>query len=260
MINPQLLDYVTKESARGVSHADIEKAAVAAGWNAAEVAVALGNPVPQVAIKYAGFWVRFVAVMVDGVVLIIPAAILSGILGGISIGFHLSSVFSHMLSFITNIMVWIYFILMTHYNGATLGKMLVGITVRSDTNGKLTIGQVILRETVGKLISSIIFSIGYIMAAFTKNKQALHDKLAHSVVVYKDPSNPNKAGIIIGTIIAVIIPGIIIVGILSSIVLVSLSVARQKGMETRANYNSYNAINNHDFGTPDNPGILVQPK
>ncbi len=241
MKNQQLIDYVQKELARGVSKEDIERTAVAGGWSAMDVADALGTPlVPTAPIKYAGFWIRFVALMVDSVILFLPSLIFSSFLGFITIALGLSGNmgFSIFQSFLSMILYWVYFILMTHYVGATLGKMLVGITVRSDVNGKLSLGRVILRETIGRLASVIIIFIGYIMVAFTPKKQALHDMIAHSVVIYKDPAHPNKTGIIIGTIIAVIIPGIALLGIISSIVLVSLSVARQKGFQAQMKYNT----------------------
>ena len=118
---------------------------------------------------------------------------------------------------------------MTYYNGASLGKMIVGIKVQSADGQKLSPGQVVLRETIGKIISGIIIYIGYIMAGFTKNKRALHDMMAKTVVVYKDPSRAKNAGLIIGIVLACVLPGIAIIGILSSIVLVSLNVARGKG-------------------------------
>jgi Tfp pilus assembly protein PilE len=145
---------------------------------------------------------------------------------------------------------------MTYYKGATLGKMMVGITVKADDFQKLSFGRVLLRETIGKFVSSIILGIGYIIAGVTQRKQALHDKFAHSVVVYKDPSNPSKAGLIIGIIIAAILPALAILGILASVVLVSLNVARQKGQDAkimselnsiRASAELYYSTNNNSY-------------
>jgi uncharacterized RDD family membrane protein YckC len=38
-------------------------------------------------------------------------------------------------------------------------------------------------RAVGKIISSLIFGIGFLMALFTNNKQSLHDKIASTFVV-----------------------------------------------------------------------------
>jgi uncharacterized RDD family membrane protein YckC len=94
-------------------------------------------------------------------------------------------VFSSMISLI---LTFLYYCLLTHYKGATYGKMFMGIEVRSVDNQRLSLSKVIIRETIGKIVSSIIFCIGYIMVAFTEKKQGLHDLMASSVVVYKDPT------------------------------------------------------------------------
>lgn len=183
-----------------------------------------------VTLKYAGFWIRFIASMVDGVILIIPSILIQIIVDG-PIG--------NILYFI---LTYLYFILMTEHKGATLGKMFVGLTVKSDDLQKLSIGKIILRETVGKWISAIILGIGYYMVGFTAKKQGLHDMMAHSVVVYKDPSKKYTARIVIATIIAVVLPALIFLGIMASVVLVSLDTARTKNNQTVTS-TSVNEIN-----------------
>jgi len=208
-----------------VSAAPIIQAPIQTPINTAPVA-------PVTPVKYAGFWVRYVAYVIDYLIIAIPVGILSSIaLGLISVAAggqnNLAIFFS---DFAILFIFWIYFVLMTHYAGATLGKMLVGIRVQSDTFGRLSFGRVLLRETIGKFISGLIFSIGFIIAGFTDRKRALHDMFAHSVVVYKNPEKPHGAGLVVGIIIATILPLIAILGILSSIVLVSLNTARQLGV------------------------------
>ena len=189
-------------------------------------------PTPQV--KHAGFWIRFVAIMVDGLVINIAGTILAFIFGmvlaipGSGNPEKIITIFAYVVAILGS---WAYYIIMTHRYGATLGKMLVGITVKSDDYEKLSLGRIILRETIGKIISAIIICIGYIMAAFTERKQALHDKMAHSVVVYKDPTGPHGKGLVIGVIIAVIVPVIAVIGIMASVVLTSLEAAREKASD-----------------------------
>jgi len=67
--------------------------------------------------------------------------------------------------------------------GQTVGKMAVGIKV-VDKEGKTpTLGQAALREIVGKTISAIILYIGFLMIAWDKQKQGLHDKIAETYIV-----------------------------------------------------------------------------
>jgi type II secretory pathway pseudopilin PulG len=126
---------------------------------------------------------------------------------------------------------------MTNTKGATLGKMALGLKVQSVNGGKLSLGKIITRETIGKILSAIILLIGYMMAGFTQKKQALHDKLAGSVVVYKtdETGSPKHVGkiVLIALIPIIILVAIAVVGILSSVVLVSLNVARQKGADAQ---------------------------
>jgi type II secretory pathway pseudopilin PulG len=91
------------------------------------------------------------------------------------------------------------------------------------------LSSLIIRETVGKILSFIIIGIGYIMVAFTAKKQGLHDMLAHTVVVYKKPGEKLGGLAIAAIIVACILPAVAILGILASVVLASLSVARTKG-------------------------------
>ncbi len=191
---------------------------------------------PQPPVKYAGFWVRYVAAAVDGIILAVPIIIIEFVLGASTITTINSSatmspnIAAQFTGTAINLLVtWIYYVFMTNAFGATLGKMLVGIHVQANNGQKLALGNILLRETIGKLISAMLLLIGYIMAAFTSQKQALHDKIAGSVVVYKDPSHPSRIGLVVGIIIAVIIPLIAILGILASVVLVSLSTARMQG-------------------------------
>jgi type II secretory pathway pseudopilin PulG len=111
--------------------------------------------------------------------------------------------------------------------------MLVGITVKSEDFQHLSLGRVLLRETIGKFVSEIILCIGYIMAGFTAKKQGLHDKFARTVVIYKDPAQSHRVGLIVGIVIAAILPIIAIIGILASVVLVSLNTARTKAQDAR---------------------------
>lgn len=66
------------------------------------------------------------------------------------------------------------------------------------------------------------------MAALTNRKRALHDMISGTVVIYKDSNTKMSKGAIIGIIVAICLFFVVIFGILASIVLVSLSSARDK--------------------------------
>jgi hypothetical protein len=150
--------------------------------------------------------------------------------------------FNILLRLVFIALAWSYFIVMTKKYGATLGKKAFGLEVRSDKSESLSWGQVILRETIGKIVSYIIIYIGFIMAGFTGRKQALHDKIAGTVVVYKDPNKKLGAGAVVLIIIACLLPIIAIVGIFVSIVLMSLGSARNKAQDAAAAASVVSAI------------------
>lgn len=198
-------------------------------------------------IKYAGFWIRWIANFIDGIVVGIPLLIIF-----LPIGFILAASMGSdkaaglpwpinlSIRLLEAIIGWTYYIFMTNRYQATLGKMVVGIKVVSDKAESLNLGQIILRETLGKFLSGITLGIGYIMAGFTKRKQALHDMIAKTTVIYKDPNKKMSGCVITAVILACMLPIIAIIGILASIVLVSLSSAKNKAADssTRANLSS----------------------
>ncbi|MBL1214413.1 MAG: RDD family protein [Ignavibacteriae bacterium] len=86
---------------------------------------------------------------------------------------------------LTIIIKWLYFALMeSSKKQATLGKMIIGIMV-TDLYGKRITFAKASGRFFSKFISGFILNIGYIIAAFTEKKQALHDMIAGCLVVNK---------------------------------------------------------------------------
>lgn len=172
--------------------------------------------IKPIQVEYAGFWVRFAAVLIDGFVLFIPNIIIQTIFGK-SIG-----------GFLAYVLMWTYAIYMLNTKQATLGKMAVGLKVTTADGSKPTIGKLALREILGKILNAFTLGIGYIMVAFTKKKQGLHDMIADTVVTY-DPNRKKRPWLVVlGIIFALIIPTI---GILAGIILVSTNTARNKAQD-----------------------------
>jgi uncharacterized RDD family membrane protein YckC len=67
---------------------------------------------------------------------------------------------------------------------ATLGKRALDIVV-TDIDGKRVSFARAAGRNLGKIVSAIIYYVGFIMIAFTKKKQGLHDMMANCVVVKK---------------------------------------------------------------------------
>ena len=68
----------------------------------------------------------------------------------------------------------------------TLGKRAFGLTVTDLSGARISFGRATGRY-FGKLVSGMTFYLGFLMAAFTMRKQALHDLLAGTLVLQRPP-------------------------------------------------------------------------
>ncbi|MFZ5970509.1 MAG: RDD family protein [Bacteroidota bacterium] len=128
--------------------------------------------------SYAGFWIRFVAYIVDSMVLWLIQIVLSFMFYGDY------SVYGGglMLSLISLAVGVGYFAGMeSSARQATLGKMLFRLKVGDDQGYQITFGNALGRY-FGKILSALILFIGFFMAGWDDKKQALHDKLAGTYV------------------------------------------------------------------------------
>lgn len=155
--------------------------------------------------NYAGFWKRFVAIIIDGIILgilnwLIIAPILAAI--GISSGFSISDLASgnfdpEQLAGMLSAMFGIGWVISTALNifyhslfeaskfQGSIGKIALGMKVTDLSGNKIDLMKALIRN-VCKIISGAIIAIGYIMAGFTDKKQALHDMIASTLVVNKN--------------------------------------------------------------------------
>ena len=149
--------------------------------------------------RYAGFWRRFFALWIDSFVLGIIVGPIYAIAGGGGVALFsaanseramadavtASSGIMVLLSLVIMPLMVLYFCIMES-SGAqgTLGKLILGIKVTDLAGQRISFGKALGRN-LAKLLSSMILSIGYLMAAFTERKQALHDIVAGCLVVSK---------------------------------------------------------------------------
>jgi uncharacterized RDD family membrane protein YckC len=153
--------------------------------------------------EYAGFGLRLGAFLIDGIIVSVAFYALLAILALVGIGTAagmdafesgaepspamIGMMGGFFMFAILGVLViqWLYFALMeSSAKQATLGKMATNIIVTDMHGDRLTFGKATGRY-FGKLISGLILYIGYIMAAFTEKKQALHDLMAGTLVVKK---------------------------------------------------------------------------
>jgi len=135
--------------------------------------------------RYAGFWIRVLARLIDSVLLWIVFFFLAmgfgGLFGVLRSG--AAGVFSSVFLF-SSLGAAAYEILLLARYGATLGKMALGIRVITASGGPLTLGLAAGRY-LAQLVSSATLTIGYLMAAFDPEKRSLHDRICNTRVVLK---------------------------------------------------------------------------
>ncbi|HZZ36034.1 MAG TPA: RDD family protein [Caulobacteraceae bacterium] len=132
--------------------------------------------------NYGGFWIRFLALVVDSLIVGIGFFLIVTLLG--VMGLELFS--PELILFVMGLLYWAF--MQASARQATYGKSLVGLKVTGSNGERLSIARALARE-VAKILSSLTFLIGYVLAAFTKRKQALHDLIASTYVVRAEPGH-----------------------------------------------------------------------
>lgn len=146
---------------------------------------------PATVERYGGFWIRFVAVVIDSFIVsavVYPVSFIIAI-GIAGAGYAVSmprmgvqlvtmvSAFS--LGIVGN---WLYeAMLLSSSRQATIGKLILHLRVTDLDGHRISFGRATARH-FAKYLSGMILAIGYIMAAFTARHQALHDMIAGTLV------------------------------------------------------------------------------
>ena len=151
-----------------------------AGWAATPEA----PPGPAQGLRYAGFWVRLVAFILDGIVLWVISAALSPLFGGSMVslegGTYSVNTTGSTVSAVANL---VYFVGFWAWRGQSPGMIPFNMRiVLADDGGKVDVVRVLLRY-VGLIISIVALLLGVIWIAFDRRKQGWHDKIAGTVVV-----------------------------------------------------------------------------
>lgn len=143
-------------------------------------------------VVHAGFWKRFAAIFIDGVIVGLVGGVIGGVIGALfglaMFGGGMDPTAGALLSNGVNIVVGIVLGLL-YYGGfhssssqATPGKLLIGIKVARSHGERLTPMRAGARF-LATYLNLFTFGIGWVLAAFTERKQALHDLLCDTVVV-----------------------------------------------------------------------------
>jgi uncharacterized RDD family membrane protein YckC len=149
--------------------------------------------------RYGGFWIRFLARVIDTILLGIAGMIiripLMLLVGGVGLGLSnaqdptaalaaLPALFGVLgLSILINIaLAFFYEIYFLTSRGATPGKMALGLKVIRADGGPITMGLAVGRY-FAYILSSFTFFIGFIIAGFDDQKRSLHDRICDTRVI-----------------------------------------------------------------------------
>ena len=153
-------------------------------------------------VVYAGFWLRFVAYLIDRVILgifttavLVPfffllggAALIDALIRNRGQGIEPGQLgglimIAMLISLIAGLVQWLYYAyLESGEKQATWGKQALGLYVTDLQGNRITFGRASGRF-FAKFITGLTMGIGYIMAGFTERKQALHDMIANCLVL-----------------------------------------------------------------------------
>jgi uncharacterized RDD family membrane protein YckC len=155
-------------------------------------------------VAYAGFWLRFVAYIIDGIVsgiafliLLIPLFVLTGagaalgkLISGEDVNDDLAAFLGvgFILGFLGIVVVvsWLYYAVSESSSWqATPGKKILNLIVTDMAGRRISFARASGRYFAKIITGMIPLFIGYIMAGFTEKKQALHDMIASCLVLRK---------------------------------------------------------------------------
>ena len=158
--------------------------------------------------QYGGFWMRFLARVIDALVLMIPAvtvmilvlgtSFFTSVMGGDFSVFTNGTPMFIVAGLINALMYASYEAFLTSTYGGTLGKMALGLRVILPDGGMLNLQQALIRHLIyngGSIIGALLPLAGVlnllwiladnVSAAFDPQKRALHDRIANTFVVKK---------------------------------------------------------------------------
>ena len=142
-----------------------------------------GQPYP-----FKGFWIRFVASFIDGIILLILIILLASIsfvIFGAALGEGAGVGMFLLVLILASIATILYKPIMeaSEYQG-TVGKYALGMKVVDQNGQRITMTSSFLR-TILYIIGAqgFLLCLGVVMIGFTEYKQGLHDILANTYVV-----------------------------------------------------------------------------
>jgi uncharacterized RDD family membrane protein YckC len=141
-------------------------------------------------VNYQGVGLRFVATLIDSVLLAIPACVMGFVIAGAtdsttSSGFALEGA-PALLYFVLIFGLWLgYYTLLEGLIGGTLGKLVLGMRVLREDGGKIGLQEALIRNLLRIPDAFFFYLIGVVSILTSPVKQRIGDRVARTVVVRK---------------------------------------------------------------------------
>jgi uncharacterized RDD family membrane protein YckC len=148
-----------------------------------------GIPLPPTlpSVSYAGFWKRLAAILIDYIIMFVVTFVIGYIVGLMlrQEGWTSAEDVKTLCYLIGILAIWLYFSSLESSSlQGTVGKLALGIKVTTLKGQRISFARATGRY-FAKFLSGLILGVGFLMAGFTKKKQALHDMMAECIVVDK---------------------------------------------------------------------------
>ena len=130
-------------------------------------------------LHYASFGMRFLAVLIDAVILFAASLAVQFAFGGTAFA-GLGGTTAGLLSLATLVnfgLGFFYYVLLLTSHGATLGKMAMGIKIVTAEGGPLSFGRATARYFCANFLEPFTLLIGYLIALFDDQARTLHDRI-----------------------------------------------------------------------------------
>lgn len=137
---------------------------------------------------YGEFWRRFVAVLVDGIIMSVVGFIVGAAAGVLGAATGMMSteagalLFQVLLQLVSIALGIIYEVAFIRKYDATPGKLAMGLKLVRANGDRLSVGRIIGRY-FAKWVSALILCIGYLMAAWDPEHRTLHDRMCDTRVI-----------------------------------------------------------------------------
>lgn len=154
------------------------------------------SPAYETALVYGGRWRRLVAGIVDGLIVYAVTWLLTAPVLGFRTMYEGSLARQTVANLVAGVVAFLYYVLQHGRWGQTLGKRVMSLrVVRADDAGPISYGQAAWRLLFAYLVSLATCGVGGLIDVawilWDRRRQALHDKVARTVVVQAEPGMPD---------------------------------------------------------------------